>query len=114
MEPKFMTPLFFGCDGTLEVCGPTNFDPDDVLLEITALTIAQGSARMSPNLPVITVAPSLTWETEIYGAKPTLQDGPAIGAAAGYKVKKSGGRVAVAWPGSLTLVNGCAILEEIA
>jgi len=114
MEPKFMTPLSFRCDGTLEVCGPTNFDPDDVLLEITQLTIVQGSARMSPTLPFITVAPNQNWETEISGAKPTLNEGPALGAAAGYKVKKSGGRVPVAWPGSLMLVDGCAILQEIA
>ena len=115
MEPRFMPVLLFECDGTLEVCGPTNFGPDDVLLEITQLTIVdQAGASMSPRLPVISVAPKPTWETEIPGAKGTLQPGSATGAAAGYLVRKSGDRVAVAWPGSLTLVDGCAILEAIA
>jgi hypothetical protein len=115
MESRFMTPLFFECDGTLEVCGPTNFGPDDVLLEITQLTIvdAAGNTMSPPTLPVITLAPSVTWETEIPGAKGRLQEGPATGAAAGFLVKRGRGRVPVAWPGSLTLVDGCAILEAI-
>jgi hypothetical protein len=115
MESRFMTPLYFECDGTLEVCGPTNFGPDDVLLEITQLTIVDqaGNTMSPPNLPIITLAPSPTWETEIPGAKGTLQAGPATGAAAGFLVKRRGGRDAVAWPGSLTLVDGCAILEAI-
>jgi hypothetical protein len=113
MESRFMSPLFFECDGTLEVCGPTLFGPDDVLLEITQLTIKQGNVAMTPTLPVTAVAPAVTWETEIPGAKGTLNPGPAVGAAAGYLVKRGVGRVPVAWPGSLELVDGCATLQGV-
>ncbi len=117
MGPRFMSPLSFECDGTLEVCGPTNFGPDDVMLRIEQLTIEQNGKSMSPNLPIIAVAPALEWEGEIPNAKKPqgkLDVGQARGAASGYLVKKSGQIVPVAWPGAPRLVDGCAILTEIA
>jgi hypothetical protein len=111
-----MSPLNFECDGTLEVCGFTGFGPDDVMLRIDELTITQNGESMSPKLPIIAVAPATEWEGEIPNAKKPkgkLDDGPAIGAASGYLVKKGGGIQPVAWPGSLQLVDGCAILNEI-
>ena len=115
MGPRFDTTLYFECDGTLEVCGPTGFYPDDVLLQITRLEITQNGVTMAvPNLPLSTVAPQAMWETEIPNANVQLAAGPAQGVGAGFFVTRRGGRIDVAWPGQLTLVDGCGILTSAA
>jgi hypothetical protein len=38
MGPKFNDPLYFEEDGALEVCGPANFGPNDVLLKVEKIT----------------------------------------------------------------------------
>jgi hypothetical protein len=115
MGPRFDTPLDFECDGALEICGPTGFGPDDVLLEITQLVIRQGNVSLSPpHLPIITVAPKAMWETSIPGARAAgLTVGAASGAAVGFVVKRGGGRVEVPWPGVLMLEDGCAVLKDV-
>ena len=114
MGSRFMLTLYFDCDGTLEVCGPTNFGPNDARLVITALTIKQNGQTMSPPLPITTDAPAQEWEGEIPGAKGRLAVGPATGFASGNLVKKNGQAVPVSWPGALTLADGCAIVQDIA
>src|SRR5690242_16495815 len=106
MGPKFMPILYFDCEGTLEVCGPTNFGPNDDELVITTLTIKQNGKTMSPPLPIITKAPAEEWEGEIPGAKGQLAVGKATGFASGNIVKKNGRSVPVSWPGDLTLSDG--------
>jgi hypothetical protein len=115
MGPRFDTPLYFDCDGALEVCGPAGFGLDDVLLEITRLTILQnGVAVPVPNLPLIVVAPASMWETEIPNAKGRLGPGAAQGAGAGFVVTRAGGRRNVSWVGDLMLSDGCQIEKDVA
>lgn len=115
MGPRFDTPLYFDCDGALEVCGPAGFQDGDVLLEITALTILQNGVSVPvPHLPLITIAPAAMWETEIPNAKGRLSVGAAQGAGAGFFVTRSGGRRNVTWPGDLMLSDGCEIQNAVA
>jgi hypothetical protein len=118
MGPKFMATLYFDCDGTLEVCGPTNFGPNERRLEITHLRIVDQYGNTlsvpSPPLPIITNAPAPEWEVEVPQAKAILAPGPATGTASGVIVKKDGQAVPVSWVGSFTLADGCAILNSIA
>jgi len=113
-----MQTLYFDCDGALEVCGPTNFGPNDARLEITLQLdiVDQFGNRLSAQLPIITNAPAQEWECEIPGAKGILAAGPATGTASGRIVKKQGQgqSVPVTWVGSFTLVDGCVILQNIA
>jgi hypothetical protein len=115
MGPRFDTPLYFDCDGALEVCGPIGFEPDDVLFEITQLTILQNGVVVAvPHLPLTTVAPAGMWETEIPNARAQLGLGAAQGAGVGFFVTRSGGRRNVSWPGDLTLSDGCQIEKDVA
>jgi hypothetical protein len=114
MGPKFMTPLYFDCDGNLEVCGPTNFGPNDARLVITELTIKQNGQTVPAPVPITTDAPATEWEVDIPGAKGPLDVGPATGFAVGRRVKTNGQEVAVSWPGALKLEDGCAIVTDIA
>lgn len=116
MGPRFDTTLYFECDGTLEVCGPIGFDADDVLLEITSIKITQATAGPIEVLsqPLITVSPSAMWETELPNATGKgLVAGPAQAVGVGFFVTRRGGRLDVAWPGQLTLVDGCVIYTNV-
>jgi hypothetical protein len=114
MGPKFMTPLYFDCNGTLEVCGPTNFGPNDAQLVITELLIKQNDQTVPAPVPIIADAPATEWEVDIPGAKGRLAVGPATGFAVGRMVKTNGPDDAVSWPGALELKDGCAIVTDIA
>jgi hypothetical protein len=114
MGPRFMHTLYFNCDGTLEVCGPTNFGPNDNRLVITVLKIKQNGQTLSPPLPITADAPAHEWEGDIPGAKGPLAVGLATGFASGNIVKKNGQAVPVSWAGDLMLADGCAIVQDIA
>ena len=99
MGPKFNDPLYFQGDDALEVCGPANFGPNDISLELLKVTVVDqnGVERHTPDLSILVAAGEM-WETDIDAGlnylemlptegpealKDDLEHAPRFGAAAG-------------------------------
>jgi hypothetical protein len=110
MGPRFMDPLHFQSDHSLDVCGPTRDADGGTQLNITRLVIADHKGNIIDHVcdPPVIGLPGQEWETDLDGADQTLQDGAAIGLAIGYVDLPGGGRQDVSWAQALQLTHKAA------
>jgi hypothetical protein len=111
MGPKFDDPLYFQSDGALEVCGPANFGPNDISLEVISVTVVDkhGVERHASNVPIFVGAGEM-WETDIENARGELSAGPARGVATGRVTKRNGNTQEIQWPGRFELIETTTFL----
>ena len=76
MGPRFNDPLYFQSDGALEVCGPADFGPNDISLELLKVTVVDknGVERHTPDLSILVAAGEM-WETDIDNVQGVLAPG---------------------------------------
>ena len=110
MGPRFDDPLYFQSDGALEVCGPANFGPNDVLFELlkVAVTDKNGVVMRKTPVPPIVVAPGEMWEIEIENARGVLAVGAATGLGRGRVIRRNGPPKTIEWTGQFDLVDTSA------
>ena len=117
MGPSFNDPLYFEDSGTLEVCGPTGFGPNDVLLKIMDVAVkdSEGNERHADGIdddhPLQVGTADAMWESEIEHAKNDLVPGPGIGFARGVIVHRNGESRRIHWAKNLTLVDPPALFS---
>jgi hypothetical protein len=106
MGPKFEDPLYFQADGALEVCGPTNFGPDDISLELFQVDVVDknGEERHVHGLHDLFTKDEM-WEADIEHAKGRLAVGPARGVAKGRVTKRDGRTKDIEWASHFEIVD---------
>jgi hypothetical protein len=111
MGPKFDDPLYFQSDGALEVCGPTNFGPNDISFELLKVTVVDknGVERHTPHLSIFFRAGEM-WETDIEHAR-DLAAGRARGVGRGRATKRDGSTKIIEWAGRFELIDPTTFLE---
>lgn len=117
MGPKFNDPLYFEEDGTLEVCGPANFSPNDVLLKVEKLTIIDHEGHVVEkdfDPPTLVGSGDPMWESEIDDALGALVPGPARGVAQGHVRTRDHVERGIGWAGRFELVNPGTFFEDTA
>lgn len=101
MGAKFQSPLEFQGDGSLEVCGPVDFDPGDVMFEVVSFSITDGRGVTVNQVcvPHACADPGEMWESEIPGARAKkLTPGPgASGQGLGFMHLANGTTVQFPW-----------------
>jgi hypothetical protein len=110
MVPKFMNPLHFQADHSLEVCGPTNEQGAQVAsLNVTRLVIADHQGNLIDHTydpPIQSQpGPDAEWETDFEDADETLVDGPAIGLAIGFLRMDDGTEQPISWAQAIRLTH---------
>ena len=110
MAPKFMDPLHFQADRSLDVCGPTNEQGGQVAsLNITRLVIADHLGNLIDHTcdpPIVSQpGPDAEWETDFEDADGDLVDGPAIGLAIGFLVMQDGSQQPISWAQAIRLTH---------
>jgi hypothetical protein len=113
MGPKFNDPLYFQ-DDALEVCGPANFGPNDISLELLKVTVVDkdGVERHTPDLSIFVAAGEM-WETDIDGAKGDLAVGPARGVGRGRVTKRDGNTKVIEWADHFEIIDPEKFLDDI-
>jgi hypothetical protein len=106
MGPKFDDPLYFENDDSLEVCGPTDFGPNDISLELLKVTVVDhnGVELHTPDLSILFGAGEM-WETDIENARGVLAVGPAQGVGRGRVTKRNGNTKVIEWPGRFEIID---------
>jgi hypothetical protein len=106
MGPKFQDPLYFEADGALEVCGPTNFGPNDISFELLRITVIDkdGNERHTHDLHLFFTKGEM-WEAEIEDARHHLVPGPAKGVGKGRVTKRDGEKKDIEWAGRFEIVD---------
>lgn len=113
MGPKFSDPLYFEDDGTLEVCGPANFGPDDVQLEVLKITIVDHRGRRRTATPSALVGSGEPmWETEIANARSKLAVGKARGVGKARMTEHDGTTRIVRWADHVHLIDPRTFLDD--
>ena len=112
MGPKFDDPLYFQSDGALEVCGPTNFGPNDISFELLKVTVVDknGVERHTPDLSIFFTAGEM-WEADIENVRGVLAVGRARGVGRGRATKRNGNTKMVEWADHFELINPATFLE---
>jgi hypothetical protein len=112
MGPKFDDPLYFQSDGALEVCGPTNFGPNDISFELLKVTVVDknGVERHTPNLSLPFRLGDM-WETDIENAR-DLAGGKARGVGRARVTKRNGNTKIIEWVGRFELIDPTTFLES--
>ena len=110
MGPKFNDPLYFQGDG-LEVCGPTNFGPNDISLELLKVTVIDqhGVVRDTGDLSIFFTAGEM-WEADIDDAR-GLAVGPAKGVGRGRATKRNGNKRVFEWADHFEIVDTETFLD---
>ena len=113
MGPKFDDPLYFQSDNALEVCGPTNFGPNDISFELIKVTVVDknGVERSTPDLSIFFTAGEM-WETDMEDVKGVLAVGPARGVGSGRATKRNGNTKMIEWAGRFELIDPTTFLED--
>ncbi|HEX2377503.1 MAG TPA: hypothetical protein VHI30_08090 [Gaiellales bacterium] len=117
MGPKFNNPLYFEEDGVLEVCGPANFGPNDVLLKVEKITIIDHEGHVveqSFDPPILVGSGDPMWESEIEDGRDRLVPGPARGVAQGRVRTRDNGERGIGWADRFDLVNPGTFFEDTA
>jgi hypothetical protein len=98
---RFDPTLEFQASGELEVCGPVDFDPGDVMFEVVSFSITDGKGVTVHQLcaPHVRAAPGEMWETDLPKVKAKrLSPGPnASGQGFGIMHLGNGGVVPFPW-----------------
>jgi hypothetical protein len=112
MGPKFDDPLYFQSDGALEVCGPTDFGPNDISFELLKVTVVDknGVERSTPDLSIFFTAGEM-WETDIEDVRGVLAVGRARGVGRARITKRNGETKIKEWPGRFELIDPATFLE---
>jgi hypothetical protein len=112
MGPKFNDPLYFESDGALEVCGPANFGPNDISLELLKVTVVDknGVERHTGDLSILVTAGEM-WETEIDNANGDLAVGEAKGVGRGRVTKRNGNTKVIEWADHFELIDPKTFLD---
>jgi hypothetical protein len=108
MAPKFMDPLRFQSDHSLDVCGPTNKANGGTQLNITRIVIADHKGELMDRAfePAITSKPDTEWEANFFaGADGTLLDGPGIGLAIAFVNMPGGATKDASWAQAIHLTH---------
>jgi hypothetical protein len=115
MGPKFNDPLYFQSDDSLEVCGPANFGPNDISLELLKVTVVDknGVERHTPDGLSILVAAGEMWETDIDDARGVLAVGPARGVGRGRVLKRNGNAKVIEWADHFEIIDPATFLDDI-
>lgn len=112
---RFGDLLWFDDDGSLEVWGPTNFEPGDLKLTIKRVKIrSRGGVIVTEkfNPPIEVWAPAARWEGYIDDARDRgLKVGRARGTAQG-KIKRADGSERVWWPDQFEIVDRRTFLRD--
>jgi hypothetical protein len=113
MGPKFDDPLYFQSDGALEVCGPTDFGPNDISFELLKVTVVDknGVARHTPELSLHFRAGEM-WEADIEHARGELAVGRARGVGRGCVTKRNGNTKIIEWADHFELVDPATFLDS--
>jgi hypothetical protein len=106
MGPKFEATLYFEEDGALEVCGPTNFGPDDISLELLKVTVVDknGDERHTHDLHLLFTKDEM-WEADIEEARRHLAPGNAKGVGKGRVTKRNGQTRNIEWASRFEIVD---------
>jgi len=111
MGPKFNDPLYLQGDG-LEVCGPTNFGPNDISLELVKVTVIDKNGvkrHTDDGLSVFFTAGEM-WEADIDDAR-GLALGPAKGVGQGRVTRRNGNVHDIEWADHFELVDTTTFLD---
>ena len=111
MGPKFDDPLYFQSDGALEVCGPTNFGPDDISFELRKVTVVDRHGKQLHTDTRLFFRAGEMWETDIENARGVLAVGSARGVGKGRVTKRDGRTKDVDWAGHVELIDPRTFLE---
>jgi hypothetical protein len=106
MGPKFEETLYFEEDGALEVCGPTNFAPDDISLELLKVDVVDknGNERHRHDLHLFFTKGEM-WETDIEDARRHLAPGKAKGTAEGCVTTRTGAKRDIKWASRFEIID---------
>lgn len=112
MGPRFNDPLYFQSDGALEVCGPADFGPNDISLELLKVTVVDknGVERHTPDLSILVAAGEM-WETDIDNVQGVLAPGPARGVGRGRVTKRNGDKKVIEWADHFDLIDPGTFLD---
>lgn len=100
MGARFQSPLEREADGSLEVCGPVDFDPGDVMFEVISFSITDSKGATVTHLcvPPARATPGNMWESEIPKLQAQkLSPGAAKGQAFGLMHRQNGAVVPFHW-----------------
>jgi hypothetical protein len=106
MGPKFNEFLYFEANGALEVCGPTNFGPNDISLELNKVTVVdrEGNERHTPHLRLLFTYGEM-WEADIPNAHGHLVPGMARGQGEGKALTRDGKTHDITWSSRFEIVD---------
>jgi hypothetical protein len=115
MGPRFNNPLYFEAGGTLEVCGPANFGPNDVLFAVHRVTFRQDGHPPVPHPfdPHILVGSSeAMWEGEFEHAHSKLSPGHVRATGEGSVTRRDGSHDPVTWANDIELIAPATFLDD--
>jgi hypothetical protein len=113
--PKFDPYLNFQADGSLDVCGPTNFSPHDVMFTLAHVRLkdranTQVEQTFNPP-PALFGNGDLMWEGDIpRGKAKTLVPGPARATGKGRVLHRNGKEEDVEWANDVVLAKPSTFL----
>jgi hypothetical protein len=113
MGPKFEERLYFQADRALEVCGPTNFGPDDMMFELKRVTVVDKNGRERHVSVSLFFTRGEMWETDIPDATGELAIGPAAGTGKGKVTRRDGSKKDVDWVGQFELIDAQTFLSTL-
>lgn len=113
MGPKFDDPLYFQGDD-LEVCGPTNFGPNDISLELLKVTVVDqnGVERHTPDLSIFFTAGEM-WEADIDDARGVLAVGRVRGVGRGRVTVRNGNTHIIEWADHFEIIDTETFLDDV-
>lgn len=114
MGPRFNDPLYFQADGSLDVCGPTNFHPNDVLFRLVRVTFQQdGKDAITHEYqpPKLFGCCDSMWDGDIDDARGRLALGQARATGEGRVLHRNGQEEPVTWANFVHLIAPATFLD---
>lgn len=116
MGPKFDQYLYFQSNGELEVCGPTNFGVQDMLLTVKSVAIKDHTnkrvAHTFKQPGLLFGNGNVMWEGDLPTAKAKrLSVGPARAHGKGRVLHQDGTSETIEWANDVILVNPATFLN---
>jgi hypothetical protein len=112
MGPKFDDPLYFQSDDALEVCGPTDFGPNDISFELLKVTVVDKLGKELHRDTHLFFTAGEMWETDIDQARGVLAVGKARGVGRARVTKRDGSTRIIEWPGRFELIDPVTFLQS--